>query len=186
MDRHSDVVDERVLPRALRLLEEAVQRDPDDIAARDAYAYALGRNRDLAAALKQLDEVIDRQPRREQALAAAASMFMTAQKWDLAAELWERARGVNPWIVRYWTDLALCQARLGRWDACAKSCEQTLERFPDGQGARQLLVECRLVAGRIDDAEKEFTRLLELNPPKAESIQLWWKKHPLRLKKRSN
>jgi tetratricopeptide (TPR) repeat protein len=180
MDRHSDIVDQRVLQRALNLLEEAVKRDPADIVARDAYSYALGRNRDLPAALEQLDEVIKRQPRREQALAAAASMLMSVQQWSSAAGLWERAREVNPWIVRYWTELALCQARLRRWDECAKTCEQTLERFPDGQGARQLLIECRLVAGRTAEAEKEYQRMMELNPPKAESIRQWWKNHPLR------
>jgi tetratricopeptide (TPR) repeat protein len=180
MDRHSDVVDQRVLPMALKLLEEAVRRDPADIAARDAYAYALGRNRDLPAALVQLDEVIKRQPRREQALAAAASMLMSVQQWDSAAALWERAVAVNPWIVRYWTELALCQARLGRWEACAKTCEHTLERFPDGQGARQMLVECRLVAGQTAEAEQEYKRMLELNPAKAESIRQWWENHQLR------
>jgi tetratricopeptide (TPR) repeat protein len=180
MDRHSDVVDERTLPRALKLLEEAVRRDPADIAARDAYAYVLGRNRDLRAALEQLDEVIKRQPRREQALVAAAAMLMSMQQWSSAAELWKRAREVNPWIVRYWTELALCQARLRRWEECAKTCEQTLERFPDGQGARQLLIECRLVAGRTAEAEKEYQRMMELNPPKAESIRQWWENHPLR------
>ena len=86
-------------PVALNLLQQAVGRDPADTAARDAYAYALGRNRDLQAALAQLDEVIKRQPRREQALAAAASMLMSLQQWSPAAELWERAREVNPWIV---------------------------------------------------------------------------------------
>jgi predicted CXXCH cytochrome family protein len=180
MDRHSEVVDERVLPRALKMLDDAVRRDPADIAARDAYAYALGRNRELHKALGQLEEVIKRQPRREQALAAAASMLMSVQQWSAAADLWERAREVNPWIVRYWTDLALCQARLGRWEACAKTCEQTLERFPDGQGARQLLIESHLVAGRPAEAEKEYKRLMELNPPKAETIRQWWENHPLR------
>jgi predicted CXXCH cytochrome family protein len=180
MDRYSDLVDERVLPRVLKLLEDAVRRDPSDVVARDAYAYALGRNRDLQAALAQLEEVIKRQPRREQALAAAASMLMSVQQWESAAGLWERAREVNPWIVRYWTELALCQARLRRWDACAKTCEQSIERFPDGQGARQLLIECRLVAGRAAEAEQELNRMLELNPPKAESIRQWWEHHPLR------
>ena len=94
--------------------------------------------------------------------------------------VWEQAREVNPWIVRYWTELALCQARLNRWAECAKTCEQTLERFPDGQGARQLLIECRLVEGRTDEAEQEYKRMMELNPPKAESIRQWWENHPLR------
>ena len=107
-------------------------------------------------------------------------MLGSANQWPTAAELWSRARDVNPWIVRYWFELALCYSRLGRWDDCAAVCEQAVERFPDSFGARQLLVECRLVAGRTADAEKEYNRMIELNPPQLDALRRWWNNHPLR------
>ncbi len=180
MDRHSHIVDERMLPRTLELLERAVKRDPSDVPARDAYAFALARNRDLRGALAQMEQVLNRQPNNESALAAAASMLAGAGQWSGAAALWQRARDVNPWIARYWTELALAQARLARWPECTATCEAAIQRFPDSFGARQLLIECRLVANRTADAEKEYEQLLRLNPPKPDSIRLWWEEHPLR------
>jgi hypothetical protein len=69
---------------------------------------------------------------------------------------------------------------LGRWSDCAATCTEAVERFPDSFGARQLLIESQLVAGRFDDAQREYERMLDLNPPKVESVQRWWDNHPLR------
>ena len=70
-------------------------------------------------------------------------------------------------------------ARLGRWKDSAATCEEALKRFPDSFGARQQLIECRLVAGQTDEAQREYDRMLELNPPKADSVRRWWAAHPL-------
>ncbi len=130
--------------------------------------------------MRHISEVLRQAPRGESTLAAAASMQANAGQWSAAAALWNRARGVNPWIVRYWTELALCYARLGRWNECAATCEGALERFPDSFGARQLLIESRLVAGRAEDAQQELEHMIELNPPKIEALHRWWENHPLR------
>jgi tetratricopeptide (TPR) repeat protein len=130
--------------------------------------------------LRQIEEVLEREPRRESTLAAAASMWTSVGQWSAAADLWDRARELNPWIVRYWYELARCYARLGRWNDCAATCEEALARFPDSFGARQLLIESRLVAGRLDEAQIEYERMIELNPPKIEAIHRWWENHPLR------
>jgi tetratricopeptide (TPR) repeat protein len=180
MGRHPQADDERVLERTIGWLEQAVSRDGSDVAAREAYAFALENGGDLPAALRQIGEVLRREPRRESTLASAASMLMSAGQWMAAAEQWDRARKVDPWIVRHWTDLALCDARLGRWDECAATCEEALVRFPESFGARQLLIESRLVAGRAGEAQKEYERMLELNPPKVEAVRRWWENHPLR------
>jgi tetratricopeptide (TPR) repeat protein len=180
MDRHPDLVDRGLLPQTIDLLGEAVRRDGADVRAREALAFSLGRGRDLSPALELIEDVLRQSPRRESSLAAAAAMLASAGQWPNAADLWGRARDVNPWIVRYWFELALCYSRMGRWDDCAAACEQALERFPDSFGARQLLVECRLVAGRLADAEKEYNRMIELNPPQIDALRRWWNNHPLR------
>ncbi len=180
MDRHPEVINRELLPRMLGLLEQAVNRDPTDVPARDAYAFALARTGDLASALREMENVLDRDPKNETQLAVTASMLMNAQDWATAATLWERAREVNPWIVRYWSELALCYARLGRWPDCARICEQAIERFPDSFGARQLLIESHLVSQRAAEAERQYKRMIELNPPKVDSVRRWWENHPLR------
>ena len=43
-----------------------------------------------------------------------------------------------------------------------------------------MLIESHLVAGRTAEAEREYARMIELNPPKIESVRMWWEKHPLR------
>jgi tetratricopeptide (TPR) repeat protein len=180
MGRHPDVAGVDVLSRTIELLEQAVERDPSDSRAREAFAFTLARSRDLSSAWRQLDEVLRLEPRRESTLAAAASMVTSAGQWSAGAKLWDRARQRNPWIVRYWYELALCYAQLGRWNDCAATCEEALVRFPDSFGARQLLIESRLVAGRLGDAQKEYERMIELNPPKIEAVRRWWESHPLR------
>jgi tetratricopeptide (TPR) repeat protein len=180
MDRHPQVIDRELLPLMVGLLERAVKRDPTDIPARDAYAFALARTGDLPSALREMENVLDRDPKSETQLAATASMLMNAQNWSAAATMWERARAVNPWIVRYWSELAMCYARLGRWTDCARICEQTIQRFPDSFGARHLLIESHLVSRRLRDAEREFEQMIKLNPPGVESVRDWWSNHPLR------
>ncbi len=180
MDRHPDLVDRRLLPETIDLLDQAVRRDGADVRAREALAFSLGRGRNLNPAFQQLEQVLRQNPRRESSLAAAAAMLASANQWPAAAELWRRARDVNPWIVRYWFELALCYSRMGRWDDCAATCAQALERFPDSFGARQLLVECHLVAGRTADARQEYERMIELNPPQLDAVRRWWNNHPLR------
>ncbi len=180
MDRHAEVIDRALLPRVVQLLAAAVKRDPDDVPARDAYAFALARSGDLESALREMEAVLEREPLNETQLAATAAMLMGGRNWTAAAALWERARAVNPWIVRYWSELALCYARLGRWEDCRQICEVSIRRFPDSFGARQMLIESHLVAGRTAEAEREFARMIELNPPKIESVRMWWEKHPRR------
>jgi hypothetical protein len=180
MGRHPEVAGADVLPRTRDLLERAVQRDPTDSRAREALAFTLARGRDVSLAWRQLEEVLQHEPRHESTLAAAASMVTSTGQWSAGARLWARAREVNPWIVRYWYELALCYARLGRWNDCAAICEEALVRFPDSFGARQLLIESRLVAGRSGDAQTEYERMIELNPPKIEALRRWWEDHPLR------
>lgn len=180
MDRNPKVADATRLLPTIGLLEQALERDPSDDRAREAYAFALRHSRDLAPALRQIEEVLKCEPRRETTVTAAASMLASVGKWSEAADLWDRARKLNPWIVRYWYELARCYARCGRWNECAATCEEALVRFPDSFGARQLLIESRLVAGRIGDAQQEYERMIELNPPKIESVRQWWENHPLR------
>ena len=36
-------------------------------------------------------------------------MLTSEQQWAAAADIWQRARTVNPWIVMYWAELARCQ-----------------------------------------------------------------------------
>lgn len=174
MDQRAEVVSKELLPQALTLLERAVAGDPADVPARQAYAITLARSDRLPAALGQMEEVLRREPRRESALNTAASLAMAAGQWPAAASLLERAREVNPWIVRYWADLGMSQARQGRWDAAAVTCEDGLKRFPDSFGCRQLLIQSHLLAGRRAQAEREYERMIELNPPNVEAVRRWW------------
>jgi hypothetical protein len=178
IDRYPTLMDAQQIERTQALLQQMVSQKPDDIAARDAYAFVLARGGQLPEALQQMEEVIRRQPRSESYVAAAASMLMHAQNWAGAASLWEQARGLNPWIVRYWSKLALCYARLARWDDCGELCETGIQRFPDSFGLRQLLIESLLIRGRTGDASREYDRLIELNPPKLDSVRRWWDNHP--------
>ena len=76
-----------------------------------------------------MEAVLAREPKNERQLAATAGMLMSAENVPAAAMLWDQARAVNPWIVQYWAELASCYARLGRWQDCARICEEALRRL---------------------------------------------------------
>ena len=55
-----------------------------------------------------------------------------------------------------------------------------MHQFPEAPISHALVIESRLVAERAGDAQKEYERMIELNPPKVEAVRRWWENHPLR------
>jgi cytochrome c-type biogenesis protein CcmH/NrfG len=134
-------------------LEAAVEEQPDDVAARLALAAVLERDGDLAAALRQYDEVARLEPENADALANGGRiLYLTASRTvpDQAAELVAAARTRLDQAVaadpdhpdaRFFRAVLLAQELLDREVAIADA-QRYLVLAPDGPfaaDARSLL-----------------------------------------------
>lgn len=169
---------EQVLP----LLAEATTHDARDWPAVEAFGHAQWYTGQKQAAIETLERLVAEVPQREFALDSLAQRCQDSGRHADAITYWRRAVEINPWALRYHLGLAVSLARLHRWPECQASAERTLTLQPANPGARQLLVECHLALGRFPQAEEEFSLLMRMQPPGAESLKRWFAEHPLRKK----
>src|SRR5207247_5463001 len=97
----------RVHPRALPMLEAALQRDPEDRVVGEARGFALALQSRPAEALVAFEAVLARVPEREPALVGAASNAEALRQTEAALGYWRQAVAVNPWVPDYRRSLAL-------------------------------------------------------------------------------
>lgn len=160
--------------QALPLLEAAVGRAPDDVAAREELGFALWRLGRLEEARTAFEAALELVPSRESALTYAAMLAAAQDRATAAEKYWRRAVAVNPWSSQYRYQLALQLARTGRWLEAREECQHALGLNPVSEEIRTLLVSCCLRSGDREQAHKEFAALLALRPNDAEVLQRWF------------
>jgi hypothetical protein len=159
---------------ALRLLEPAVARDPEDWEAQEAKSNALwaqGRRRD---ALAVLQAVLAQAPHRETTLIRAGTLARDQNRRDEAIDYWRRAVEVNPWVAGYRAALCELLVQQRAWDELRPHAEAWLRLDPASSDARQTWVTYLLRTGRKDEARSEFERLRALRPPNLGRLQAWF------------
>jgi hypothetical protein len=155
------------------LLDEAVRRAPDDVAALEGRGLAFAMQGDARRALADFEAALRRAPRREVSLVAAADSAMALKESALAQGYWERALEVNPWTARSHARLAEVLAQRRQWRAAAERCREALRLNP-ARDVRRLLVRCLVGAGDRAAAEAEFRTLLAEKPDEKEQLSEWW------------
>jgi predicted CXXCH cytochrome family protein len=158
----------------LPLLEQAVQRDPDDVDAGEARAGLLMLQWRFPEALAAFESVLARRPRRERSLAEAAYVAQKLRRREEARRYWERAATVNPWIPYYRQSLALLLAEDRAWEDCRRQCEAWLRLDPANTEARALWAKCLASTGRLEEARGELARLERLHAPSLAELRLWF------------
>jgi Tfp pilus assembly protein PilF len=182
--RYGDEKPDRLLAdarlKAISQLEAAVRRHPDDWDALEALAHAIWWQGDRNRSLALFERVAAARPDREFALYSAASRAQQLGQFELAGRYWQRANEVNPWIRRQHQNLAICLGEQRDWRGAEAAARRALDLFPGDGRARQLLVECLLATGKLEQAEEEFNRLLNFEPDKAAALRQWYQRHPAR------
>jgi predicted Zn-dependent protease len=138
---------------ALPLLQAAVRRWPDDVAAREALGGALLLLGRTSEALLACEEVLVRSPDRERTLANAAVFAEALGRQDEAMGYWRRALGLNPWSSNYCYRLAKLLAERQRFADAAAECRQLLRRNPHYLDARLHLIYCLARGGNKEQAK---------------------------------
>jgi Flp pilus assembly protein TadD len=157
--------------QALPFLEQAIERHPDDVPARDSLALALVFQGFTQKALATSKATLEFAPGREVTLSDAAMICQALGKNEEALDYWQRALAVNPWSSRYRFEVAKQLAVKGDWERAAAACQRLLRDNSAHVEGRLLLVECLLQRDRKDEAKAEFQIVLALGPANAEGLR---------------
>ncbi len=155
------------------LLNEAVGRAPDDVAALEGRGLSLAMQGEPRRALADFEAALALAPGREVSLVAAADMAATLGQDQQAEDFWGRALEANPWRARYHARLAEVLARREKWAAALEECRAALRLNPAAD-VRRLLAACLLRTGDRAAAEAEFRVLLADHPGEEDSLRKWW------------
>ncbi len=136
------------------LLEGAIHRAPNDVAAWEGKALALGWQGRRAEALAAYETILDKAPARELALAGAAALAQQQNDRERALGYWRRAVAVSPWTADYRRSLAQLLEQERAWDEALTHAEAWLRIDPGSAAARQLRTKCLLHVGRKESSRR--------------------------------
>jgi tetratricopeptide (TPR) repeat protein len=160
-------------PLAFPLVERAVEAAPDDVVAQEALGWGLTLRGRSAEALAAYEAALAREPEREITLNLAAALAESMGRLEDAAAYLRRLLAVNPWSWDYHFGLSRVLAQQGHWPVALEACERALQLAPVSDEVRKLFITCCLHAGKRDRAEREFKKLLALNPGDDKALRAW-------------
>ncbi|MBX9580713.1 MAG: tetratricopeptide repeat protein [Gemmataceae bacterium] len=160
--------------QALSLLDGAVARHPDDVAAWLAKAKAqrlLGRP---SGAAEDLRAALAVAPGHEAVLAEAGEVGRELQDWPAARDHFARAAAVNPRNPLYRERLGETLHNQRDWAAAIRECREAVRLNPGQTGARVVLVSCLMSTGDRAGARAEFDALMAAGPPNPDELRRWF------------
>ncbi len=173
-ENHPERLQQELARAALPLLAEVPIVETTDLVAWEAKANALwqlGRHDDAA---EEFAALLEQAPRRETALASAASLATETGRWRAARRYWEQAVQINPYRWRYRLGLATAHARQSDWHSAWYECRAGLRLHPFSPELRQLAITCQLALGNKDGARRDLEVLIALEPDAAERHRQWF------------
>ena len=162
--RASLLSDEGRLDEALSVLDEAIERFPDDVVARNARAETLRAMGRTDEALDALDQTIERFPDNVVARNARAETLRAMGRTDEALDALDQTIERFPDNVVARTARAETLRAMGRTDEALDALDQTIERFPDDVVARTARAETLRAMGRTDEALDALDQTIERFP----------------------
>ncbi len=160
--------------QALPLLQAAVRDWPDDLAAQEALANALGVLGRTREAVATTEALLARAPDQEGFLLRAAQVA-ERMDWDQkAVDYYQRALKLNSHRAAPHFGLARVLAARREWERATEELEAGLRLDPFDLAARKLLVYCYLKRGVPQRAREEFGRVLGFDPPDRGALTTWF------------
>jgi hypothetical protein len=157
--------------RALPLLDRAVLRAPDDVAALEARGFALfvqGRPDD---ALKALESALALAPDREQSLAWAVEVAVGRDRLDRAEAYARRLTEKYPHFALHQEQLAYVRVQKKAWPQALEAARSAVRLDPFRPEARGLLIEALLETGDRAQAQAEMDVLGVIDPSYQEKLR---------------
>jgi tetratricopeptide (TPR) repeat protein len=162
----------RAMRHASIVLEGALRRDPDDLAAGESLGYALGLLGRPADGLAAFRAVLTRAPDRELALVGAALMAEDLRQPEAALDYWRRSVAVNPWAPGYRHSLVRLLLKQEAWQEAQPHCQAWVRLDPFSVEAGLARLQCLLAFGDKEAARAEFARIEALAPANLRELQI--------------
>lgn len=153
--------DRRPTVEALRL---AFEQTPGDTTRAAAYAAALERTGDAAAALKALDRAADAGGDAFVIACARASALGAMLRYDDAAKALKQAAKLKPEHPEILVQEGILACRRGRWKDAIEPLQKGIAAAPDHAQAHYYVGEALNHADRLEEARAAYERAAGLDP----------------------
>jgi Tfp pilus assembly protein PilF len=157
--------------KALQLLEDAIERHPDDLPAGEAKAFALWLTDRRKEGLAVLEAILAKEPAHEVVLDLATDMAAALGETDKAMAYCKRLLQVNPWRDEAHAIMAHLLGERRQWKEAIDEGQTALRLNPGLTEVRKVLITAYLHQGKKDAAQAEFKRLLALKPRDARQLK---------------
>jgi Flp pilus assembly protein TadD len=174
MGRDSDHMNADMGAMVEPMLQAAVKRRPDDLAAWESYGWSLVIQNRFVDALRAFEMGLERAPDAEALLAAAAHSADRSGRLADALALARRAVAADPRNVDYEFHLAVLLLKNQEWAGAQEASQAALRLNPFHARARMLLASLYNHLGETAKSREEFARLKALNPDEAEKLAKWF------------
>jgi hypothetical protein len=161
---------------ALALLEEALRNDAGEVEVWEAKAVVLEVLDRPAEVLAAAETALEKAPRRERCLAAAARAAQAVGETDKAVDYCRRAILANPYHPTYRGSLARLLAGRGAWQEVVEQCVAWVRLEPASVDARMLHITSLLELRRTGEARAEFAKVELLGPPNLDELRAWFRR----------
>jgi predicted CXXCH cytochrome family protein len=163
-----------LLARVKPLLDQALERAPDDAEAWDARGFALVLQGRSADALAAYEKALDLNPGGELLLARAAWLAEQLGRDADALNYWQRAIAANPGQSNPHYQAARLLEKARNWTKALAECQETLRLNPFSIEGRMVQIRCLLADGNKNEAQAAFKILEALEPARGEDLRRWF------------
>ncbi len=152
------------LELAEAMYQKALQTAPDDPSTTLRYIQYLGRHGRGDEALQQMETLWETGKVRPQLGLFFHNILAPRGEFARCARFTREALKENPRNAYLWANLGVCQSQLEQFEAAVPSYARATELFPEEGRFRLLYARSLEHVGRLDDAEKQFHRLVRMQP----------------------
>jgi tetratricopeptide (TPR) repeat protein len=161
---------------ALPLLEEGLQKMPEDAFAFEAKANALWLLDRPSQARDAIQQALTLAPSSEQILRTAGRIYAQMDEVRKATAIWRRALQLDPQDPDFHYYIGNQLVREEQWNEAIQELRAAVRLDPTDSDYRQSLVAALIHTGNKDEARKEFDIILALRPKEKEDLQRWFNK----------
>lgn len=163
--------DIKLAPKAVALLNESLERWPEDFEAREFRALAFLLQRRERDALADCEAILAQVPDREATLPFAGMAASRLGQLEKASGYWRRAVAINPYAAHYHREFARVLMERKDWTSALEEARAALRLNPAALDARRIEVRALHSLGRTAEARQQLAILLRFQPLDAEQLR---------------
>ncbi len=149
---------------AEQLHKKALVLAPDSMTAGLSYAVFLEHQDRLDEAMRVLERLWQRADNRPYLSGYVYTVLERKQQYERCIEFIDQALNIEPNNAYAWIHLGNCRNALGQYGRAAEAFGRALELRPQENSTRHALAYNLMRAGRLEEAEAQYHKLLDIEP----------------------